>query len=152
MANVSDHRPDSLVTITELDIIGSLSSYRKVAIETLSDKVLLEIFDLCLGENEEINPWYAGARRALTECTVAIEGETLCLHRHVTWIWDLYAQEEYVKGRCRASGHRSYSHDFVGSTPEEDNIVVALKQHDRVCEIRLERFTRSQPEKLMSLV
>jgi hypothetical protein len=37
---------------TELNDIGSL--YRKVAIETLSYNVLLEIFDLCLGENERL--------------------------------------------------------------------------------------------------
>ena len=51
MANVSDRRPDSLATITELDDIGS--HYRKVAIETLSDNVLLEIFDSCLGKRRD---------------------------------------------------------------------------------------------------
>jgi hypothetical protein len=31
-----------------------------VAIETLSDNVLLEIFDICLDNNEETDPWSAG--------------------------------------------------------------------------------------------
>jgi len=57
MANVSDHRPGSLATITELDNIGSL--HRKVTIATLSGDVLLENFDFCLDKNEEIDPWYA---------------------------------------------------------------------------------------------
>jgi hypothetical protein len=51
MADVSDLLPDSLATIIELvDIPGS-------PIETLSDNVLLEMFDLRLQKDEDINPW-----------------------------------------------------------------------------------------------
>jgi hypothetical protein len=59
--NVSDHRdsPDSFA-MQQLHDIGSL--YRKVAIEALSDNVLLEIFDLYLNKNEKIDPLYAGHR------------------------------------------------------------------------------------------
>lgn len=42
--------------------------------------------------------------------------------------------------------------DFVGFTLEEDNIITAPEQHGRVCEIRLELFTISQPEKLAPLM
>jgi hypothetical protein len=42
--------------------------------------------------------------------------------------------------------------EFVGLIPEEDNTIAALEQRDRVCEIRLELFTRSQPETLVPLI
>jgi hypothetical protein len=41
----------------ELDNIGP--PRWNVAIETLSDDVLLENFDICLDEDEEIDPWYS---------------------------------------------------------------------------------------------
>lgn len=43
-------------TITGLDNVGPLRW--NVAIETLPDDVLLEIFDFCLDEDEGIDRWY----------------------------------------------------------------------------------------------
>jgi len=82
MVNVSDHRPDSLATITDLDDIGSL--YGNVAIETLSDNVLLDISDFCLDKTTEIDPWYAGHHEVSVlimacECPCARDSDTLCL-------------------------------------------------------------------------
>jgi hypothetical protein len=152
MANVSDHLPDSLATITELvDIPGS-------PIETLSDNVLLEIFDLCLQKDEDINPWYLiyeesqrhpyDAWYALVHCQrwryVALASprrlnlRLLCPRRRrvreTLGVWPAFPTVIW---------------DFVDFKSDEDNIIAALEHRDRVCEIMLKRFTRSQSEELL---
>ncbi len=58
-----------------------------MAIETLSDDVLLENFDLCLDKDKDIDPWYAwgneGSRRysirmmrGMCQRTCARDGDT----------------------------------------------------------------------------
>ena len=130
-----------------------------MAIETLSDDVLLEILDLYPDKDEDIDlnneedescsydAWYALAHVCRRWRYVVFESpRRLNLRLHCTskrrvremlgvWpalpivIWDLWS-----------------------SISDEDNIVAALEHRDRVCEIKLRRLTRLQLEKLMPLM
>jgi hypothetical protein len=150
---------DPLATITELDDIGSL--HRKVAIETLSDNVLLEIFDLYLEKVEEIDPWYAGfdwnPRRPYDAWYALV-------HVCQRWRYIVFASPRRLNLRLLCPRTRRIR-KMLGVWPalpiviwdtvdfmDEDNIIAALEQHDHVCEIKLERFTRSQQEKLVPLM
>src|SRR5258708_31408719 len=159
MAKVSGHRHDSLVTITELDDIGSL--YRKAAIEMLSDNVLLEIFDLCLDKVEEIDPWYGGFDRNPRH---PYSVWYALVHVCQRWRYIVFASPRRLNLRLLCPKRRPVR-KMLGIWPalsiviwdsvdfmDEDNIIAALEQHDRVCEIKLEGFTRLQQEKLLPLM
>ncbi len=159
MTKVSGHRHDSLVIITELDDIGSL--YRKAAIEMLSDNVLLEIFDLCLDKVEEIDPWYGGFDRNPRH---PYSVWYALVHVCQRWRYIVFASPRRLNLRLLCPKRRPVR-KMLGIWPalsiviwdsvdfmDEDDIIAALEQHDRVCEIKLERFTRLQQEKLVPLM
>jgi hypothetical protein len=132
MANVSDHLPDSLATITELvDIPGS-------PIETLSDNVLLGIFDLCLQKGEDINPWYLiyeESQRHLYDAWYAL------VHACQRWRYVALASPRRLNLRLLCPRRRRVREtlgvwpafpiviwDFVDFKSDEDN-VIAAREH-----------------------
>jgi hypothetical protein len=124
-----------------------------VAFETLSDDVLLEIFDLFLDEDEDFDPWYSSGK----------EGDKRHLYNawhtlvHVCrrWRYVVFASPRRLNLRLHCSRRRIREMldvwpaalpiviwDISDFTSDEDNIIAALEHRDRVCEIKLGYLTR----------
>ena len=156
IVNVRDNWPGCPETLTELDNVGP--PRWNVPIETLSDDVLLEIFDLCLCNDKHINPWYNPGNGYPDDAWYALA------HVCQRWRYVVFASPHRLKLRLQCSTRRVREMlgvwpafpivigDAKGFTQDEDNIIAALEHRDRVCEIMLERLTRSQSEKLVPLM
>src|SRR5216684_2793975 len=133
--------------LTELDDKGPICW--NVGIETLSDDVLLEIFALCLNEDEEVDDeeielypddaWY------------------VLVHVCQRWRYTVFASPHRLNLRLYCTRKRPVR--MLGIWPafpiviwDSDNIIAALEHHDRVCEIRLTQFTISKSEQLVPLM
>ena len=151
-AKVCDNWHDSPGILTELDNVGP--PCLNVAIETLSDDVLLEIFALCLNE-DDFDPWYDPDDEYPYDAWYALA------HVCQRWRYVVFASPRRLNLRLQCSSRRVREmlgvwpafpiviRDIVGFTPDEDNIIAALEHRDRVCEIKLERLTILQSEKLV---
>jgi hypothetical protein len=130
-----------------------------VAIEILSDDVLLEIFDLCLDKDEDMDPWYSGnEERHSHDAWYALA------HVCQRWRYVVFASPCRLNLRLHCSRRRVREMlgvwpalpiviwDIVGFKSDEDNIIAALEHRDRVCEIKLGYLTRLQSEKLVPLM
>ena len=132
-------------------------------IETLPNEILLEIIDLYLGKdnNEGIDPWYCmeGNQRDPYDAWYAL------VHVCQRWRYIVFASPRRLNLRLHCSRRRLVRKtldiwpafpiiiwDLADLILDEDNIIAALEQHDRVCEIRLECFSRSQSETLLPLM
>jgi hypothetical protein len=132
-----------------------------VAIETLSDDVLLEIFDSYLAKDEDTNPWYDPG----IEWRDSYDAWYVLARVCQRWRYVVFESPRRLNLRLHCSRRRVREMlgvwpafpivicDNVGVKSDEDNIVAALEHRDRVCEIKLRRhFTRSQSEKFVSLM
>jgi hypothetical protein len=134
-----------------------------VAIETLFDDVLLEIFDLCLDKDEDIDPWYDVGNE---EDERHSYGAWYALaHVCQRWRYVVFASPRRLNLRLLCPRRRRVREmlgiwpafpiviwDIVGFTPDEDNIIAALEHRDRVCEIKLGLLSRLQSEKFVPLM
>ena len=131
-------------------------------IETLSDDVLLEIFDLYQAEDEDTNPWHdpgsewRGRRSYDAWYTLA----------HVCQRWRYVVFESPRRLNLRLHCTRRRVREMVGVWPalpiviwdtenfrsDDDNIIAALHHRDRVCEIKLGYLTRFKSKKLVPLM
>ena len=145
--------------ITELDNIGP--PRWNVAVEILSDDVLLEIFDLYLDKDEDSDPWYdmdGDGRHSY---------DAWCKLAHVCqrWRYVVFASPRRLNLRLLCPRRKCVREmlgiwpafpiviwDTVDFTSNEDNIIAALEHRDRVCEIKLGRPTRLRMEKLVPLM
>ena len=133
-----------------------------VAIETLPDEVLLEIFDLCLVKEEDIDPWYdwgnGGDERNSYDAWYALA------HVCQRWRYVVFASPHRLNLRLHCSRRRAREllcvwpafpiviWDTLTCTSDEDSIIAALEHRDRVREIRLGRLSSLQSEKLVPLM
>ena len=132
-----------------------------MAIETLSDDVLLEIFDLCLDKDEDIDPWYGSPSE---EGRHLYDAWYVLAHICQRWRYVVFASPRRLNLRLHCSRRRVREMlgvwpalpiviwDISGFISNEDNIVAALEHRDRVCEIKLEHLTRLRLEKVMPLM
>ena len=129
-----------------------------MAIETLSDDVLLEIFDLYLDKDEDIDPWYdSGSEEDKRD---SYDAWYVLAHVCQRWRYVVFASPRRLNLRLHCSGRRV--REMLGVWPafpiviwdiaDEDNIIAALEHRDRVCEIKLGGLSRSQSETLMPLM
>jgi hypothetical protein len=133
-----------------------------VAIETLSDDVLLEIFYSCLDKDEDIDPWFDPGNDE--DEKHSYDAWYALAHVCQRWRYVVFASPRRLNLRLHCSRRRVREMlgvwpafpvviwNTVGFTPDEDNIIAALEHRDRVCEIKLERLTRLQSEKLVPLM
>jgi hypothetical protein len=130
-----------------------------VAIEILSDDVLLEIFDLCLDKDEDVDPWYEEDEKHSYDAWYTLA------HVCQRWRYVVFASPRRLNLRLLCPRRRRVREmlgiwpafpiviwDTVGFTPDKDNIIAALEHRDRVCEIKLGFLTRLQSEKLVPLM
>jgi hypothetical protein len=127
------------------------------------DDVLLEIFDLCLDEDEDMDPWYDQGNeedeRHSYDAWYALV--------HVCQRWRYVVFESPRRLNLRLHCTRRHVREMLGVWPalpiiiwdmmaftstNEDNTIAALEHRDRVCEIKLGRLTRLQSEKLVPLM
>ena len=147
--------PHSPGIITELDHTDP--PHLNAAIETLSDDVLLEIFDSCLVKNEEINPW----RDPDVDESDPYDAWYTLAHVCQRWRYVVFASPRRLNLRLYCSKRRVREMlcvwpafpiviwDSVNFLLDEDNIIAVLEHPDRVCEIQLRRLTSLQAEKLV---
>ena len=92
--------------------------------------------------------------------TYAENGDILSLHHRTVWIYNLSAQREHHEGtgQCLATIFIDYSQNQLPPHHNDDNVIAALEQHDRVSGIRLpttglltERFTTVMQEPFPAL-
>jgi hypothetical protein len=135
-----------------------------VAIETLSDDVLLEIFDLCLDkfEDEDIDPWYDMGDEE--DERHSYDAWYALAHVCQSWRYVVFASPRRLKLRLHCSRRRVREMlgvwpafpivvwDIASFISDEDNIIAALEHRDRVCEIKLGHLTGLQLEKLVPLM
>jgi hypothetical protein len=131
-----------------------------VAIETLSDDVLLEIFDLYLAKDENTNPWYGPG----SEEKHSYDAWYVLAHVCQRWRYVVFGSPRRLNLRLHCTRRRVGEilgvwpafpiviWDTENFTSGEDNIIAALEHRDRVCEIRLERLSILQLEKLVPLM
>jgi hypothetical protein len=118
-----------------------------VTIDVLPDGVLLEIFRRYLDENAALDAWHTLVHVSRNwRCVVFDSPRRLNLQLHclsrtpvreMLSIWPplpIIIWEYYVHSACN-----------------EDNIIAALEQHDRVCEIRIVGITTLLLEKLLAV-
>jgi len=138
---------------------GQCSLYRNAAIETLSDNVLLEIFDLYLRKDEDIDPSYSIYEKSQR---YPYDAWHALVHVCQRWRYVALASPRRLNLRLLCPRRRRVREtlgvwpafpiviwDIVDFTSDEDNIIAALQHRDRVCEIKLKRFTISQSEELL---
>ena len=133
--------------ITELNNIG-LNIRWNVAIETLPDEVLLEIFDLCLYKDEVIDdPWYDCGNdedeRDLYDAWYTL------VHVCQRWRYVVFGSPHRLNLQLHCSRRRVREllcvwpalpvviWDLSTFESDEDSIIATLEHRDRVCEIRL---------------
>ena len=135
-----------------------------MAFETLPDDVLLEIFDLCLyeEEDEDTDPLYAWASEEDRRCSY--DAWFALSHVCQRWRYVVFASPRRLNLRLHCSKRRV--REMLGVWPalpvviwnvasptwDEDNFIATLEHRDRVCEIKLGRLTRIQLEILMPLM
>ena len=157
-ANVCDNWPDTPGAITELDNIGP--PRWNVAFETLSDDVLIEIFDLYLDKDENMDPWYAPDNEE--DERHSYDAWYALVHVCQRWRYVVFESPRRLNLRLHCSRRRVREMldvwpaalpiviwDIVDLTSDEDNIIAALEHRDRVCEIKLGDLTILQLEKLV---
>ena len=130
-----------------------------MVIETLSDDVLLEIFDLCLDKDEDIDPWYEMNNER--EKWYSYDAWYTLAHVCQRWRYVVFASPRRLNLRLHCSRRRVREMlgvwpafpiviwDIAGLTTDEDNIIAALEHRDRVCEIKLGPLSRLESEKLV---
>jgi hypothetical protein len=139
---------------------GSLN--RNAAIEALSENLLLEIFDLCLPKDEHIDPWYSFYEE---DQIYLYDAWYTLVHVCQRWRNVALASPRRLNLRLLCPRRRRVREtlgvwpafpiviwDFPDFPSDEDNIIAALGHRNRVCEIKLKRFTRLQSEELLGFM
>ncbi|KAI0277105.1 hypothetical protein BGY98DRAFT_651495 [Russula aff. rugulosa BPL654] len=135
---------------------------RNVAIETLSDDVLLEIFDFCLDKDEDMGPQYDPDNEEDERCLY--DAWYALVHVCQRWRYVVFESPRRLNLRLHCTRRRVREMlgvwpalpiiiwDMVDFTSNEDNIIAALEHRDRVCEIKLRCLTSSQSKTLVPLM
>ena len=133
IANVRDNLPDFPGAITELDKLGP--PRRNVAIETLSDDVLLEIFDFCLDKDEDMGPQYDPDNEEDERCLY--DAWYALVHVCQRWRYVVFESPRRLNLRLHCTRRRVREMlgvwpalpiiiwDMVDFTSNEDNIIAA---------------------------
>ena len=134
-----------------MDNIGTLRW--NVAIETLSDDVLLGIFDFCLDKEKDIDTWYDSVDEDSEYRRHPYDAWFALAHVCQRWRYVVFASPRRLNLRLHCS-RRSVREmlgvwpafpivicDVAGFSSDGDNVTAAVKQRDRVCEIKLGLFT-----------
>ena len=137
-----------------------------MAIETLPDDVLIDIFDSCLDNEEDIFPLDDWGNEEGNEENKRNSYDAWYTLAHVCqrWRYVVFASPHRLNLRLHCSRRRVREllwvwpalpiviWDTLTCPSDEDSIIAALEHGERVCEIKLGRLSRFQSDKLVPLM